>query len=313
MNLHVLNGDATLLPFKASGIVGDVIVWREIVSEGPVKDVENAELFKMRADFICKNFNESPKEYTLKVVEEFRKFDKISKYDEVFLWLEHDLVCQINLIFILKSLLLFEHKKLFVVLFYKDEKRQKKYKGFGALTAAEIIQISKYTVEINLKAQKFASDCWSAYAGADPFKIQQMLYQIPSEFPFLKSALTAHLKRFPSIYNGLNYPQQKLMELIAHGGMDISQIVYQFLKMDFAYGITDLIVTNMLKELSPELVTLKNPVKVTEAGVRILDGEADLLSLKESNHWIGGFHLHKGSIGIRWNETLKKIQLQPNY
>jgi hypothetical protein len=34
--LHVLNGDATLNVFERTSFEGDIMVWREVLSEGPV-------------------------------------------------------------------------------------------------------------------------------------------------------------------------------------------------------------------------------------------------------------------------------------
>jgi hypothetical protein len=36
--LHVLNGDATLFKFKKTGLPGDIVVWREVLSEGPINN-----------------------------------------------------------------------------------------------------------------------------------------------------------------------------------------------------------------------------------------------------------------------------------
>jgi hypothetical protein len=36
--LHILNGDATLSSFEQTGLDGDIMVWREVLSEGPVEE-----------------------------------------------------------------------------------------------------------------------------------------------------------------------------------------------------------------------------------------------------------------------------------
>ena len=56
MQLHILNGDATLRPFIESKIAGDVVIWREILSEGPAKNVSTQEFFQLRAEYIHQAF-----------------------------------------------------------------------------------------------------------------------------------------------------------------------------------------------------------------------------------------------------------------
>ena len=38
--LHILNGDSTRYGFEQTGIEGDIMVWREVLSEGPVEENE---------------------------------------------------------------------------------------------------------------------------------------------------------------------------------------------------------------------------------------------------------------------------------
>ena len=41
--LHVLNGDATAHPFASAGLPGDVAIWREMLSEGPLLAVPKSD------------------------------------------------------------------------------------------------------------------------------------------------------------------------------------------------------------------------------------------------------------------------------
>ena len=52
--LNILNGDLALTPFRASGLPGETLVWREIYTEGPLgTGSENPETFRrLRAHFL---------------------------------------------------------------------------------------------------------------------------------------------------------------------------------------------------------------------------------------------------------------------
>lgn len=98
--LHVLNGDATAYKFKASGIEEDFLVWREALSEGPVCPFQSEEAFwNLRAAFIHRSYGENRAVYEKKVISEFARLKEAARYDEITLWFEHDLFCQVNLLF----------------------------------------------------------------------------------------------------------------------------------------------------------------------------------------------------------------------
>ena len=50
--LHILNGDTTLPNLEKSGIKGEVVVWREMLCEGPVhKEVGSDDFWMNRCTF----------------------------------------------------------------------------------------------------------------------------------------------------------------------------------------------------------------------------------------------------------------------
>src|SRR5947209_1625921 len=49
--LHISNGDATDVP--GTGLARRVIYWRDILHEGPVPEVEPAELRRIRVDYLA--------------------------------------------------------------------------------------------------------------------------------------------------------------------------------------------------------------------------------------------------------------------
>src|SRR5688572_29658422 len=105
--LHILNGDATQQTFSAAGIPGDRLVWREVLSEGPVvDDIPEEEFWKRRADYLFKAYNEHQDKYTEDMNATLHRIDSVNEYGEVVLWFEYDLVCQVNLMYLLTRLLM---------------------------------------------------------------------------------------------------------------------------------------------------------------------------------------------------------------
>ena len=91
--LHILNGDATLQAFEQTGLEGDTMIWREVLSEGPLEEsISSGSFWKIRSEWICETFKETPGNYQEKVIDQL---DKLSEhYDEINLWFEFDLHCR---------------------------------------------------------------------------------------------------------------------------------------------------------------------------------------------------------------------------
>jgi len=100
--LHVLNGDSTAYLFRQTALPGEVLVWREMLSEGrvPVTD-DFAPFWQQRGDFLAKTYGFDRAEYERDVVNEAQRLLDFWQFDEITLWFEFDLFCQINLLYLL--------------------------------------------------------------------------------------------------------------------------------------------------------------------------------------------------------------------
>src|SRR5437879_2543803 len=102
--LHILNGDSTARSFEKTGLDGDILVWREILSQGPLQeDISSADFWKRRETWICKTFNDSVEHYHKYVVAPLQMLNEPCR--EITLWFEFDLHCQLNLLGVINMLL----------------------------------------------------------------------------------------------------------------------------------------------------------------------------------------------------------------
>ena len=99
--LHILNGDATANLFKETGLPGQVLVWREILAEGPATQTPDEKAFwRQRQEYITQSYQETTQNYHLKVLTELNRLQQLCRQqDEIILWFEHDLICQVNLVY----------------------------------------------------------------------------------------------------------------------------------------------------------------------------------------------------------------------
>lgn len=80
-------------------------MWREVLSEGLVDKIDTYhDFFYNRLKRINDTYNSELADYNRKVIYEFNKIKNATQYDEVILWFEFDLFCQINLVFFLDYL-----------------------------------------------------------------------------------------------------------------------------------------------------------------------------------------------------------------
>jgi len=99
---HILNGDALLEMFPED--LGTTIIARECMIDGPTNGKNVKEILNTRAKYLNASFGTDGGTYEEKVIPEFMQLDKIEKFDEINLWFEDDLFCQLNLWFVCSCL-----------------------------------------------------------------------------------------------------------------------------------------------------------------------------------------------------------------
>ncbi|GAB3936878.1 DUF1835 domain-containing protein [Larkinella terrae] len=310
--LHILNGDSTAVSFADANILGktdqaEVAVWREALSEGPVNaDVSLNELWDIRrAWHKVADEQPQPEKYNQLVVQEFEKIANPADYEEIYLWFEHDLFCQINLVFLLaqlgqRPLGTTRIKQVSVDSFPGVPF----FKGIGELNGAQLATLFLQAEELTQHELELALKVWNAYAGPDPLEIQKLLGADFGRLRFLKTALTLHLQRFPFTENRLNLIEHLLTATLMEGPMPESDLIGRFLKQDRVYGITDLSIGETIRQLNGKLwAYTEEGVGLTETGADIIAGRR---TLNPVERWLGGFY-QTGDSPYRWDRELEKL------
>ncbi|MBL4676552.1 MAG: DUF1835 domain-containing protein [Mucilaginibacter sp.] len=241
--LHILNGDSTLNGFERTGIDGDVMVWREVLSEGPLLEkINSAAFWKERAAWINQTFKEPADDYQQKVVEPLARLSE--NYQDINLWFEFDLHCQVNMLGVM--MLLSQHTDLTernIYLICPDSFPNKPdFRGMGELTGDELeylydnirVQLSEYDFEL-------ATEAWDIYIAKDTAALDQWLAteRFWGNLHSLKHAFEAHLKRLQTNAEGRNYIEQKLLDIYNGGVKDRPSIHQAFWKAEPVYGMGD--------------------------------------------------------------------------
>ncbi|MBS1500503.1 MAG: DUF1835 domain-containing protein [Bacteroidetes bacterium] len=252
--LHILNGDSTAHSFRETGLEGDMLVWREVFSQGPlIENISSADFWKKREEWICSSFKEKPEEYQKNVVD---PLDKLSEpYDEINLWFEFDLHCQANLVGVLNLLLKKTDLSLpAIYLICPDSFPGKEiFRGMGELNGEELEYLYD-NIRVQLDEPDFviAEKAWELYVRGNADEVEKWIAETHfwGNLHLLKAALEAHLGRLRFNDHGLNSVEQRLLDIYNNGNKTRQSIYRRFWDTDTIYGMGDLELDIYLANLS---------------------------------------------------------------
>ena len=258
--LHILNGDSTAYSFKDTGLDGDILVWREVLSQGPLlEDISSAAFWEKRSDWISKGFNEAPENYRKKVIEPLGKLSNI--YDEITLWFEFDLHCQINMLGVMEMML--KHTDLSIPKVYlvcpNEYPGVEDFRGMGQLNGKQLALLYDDRFRLNDWDFTLASQAWKLYVSGDDIALEKWINETTfwGSLHLLKPALQAHLKRVRINGAGLNKIEQTLLDIYNSGIKNKSAIYEVFWKTEKIYGMGDLEIDIYLQSLAnKQLITM---------------------------------------------------------
>jgi len=241
--LHIANGDCTAEILGKTSIPGDILVWRELLCEGPnCNEVGSDDFWKQRFTFFENEIGVSKLDYFDKTIKEILKIEDAPKGTEVVLWFEFDLFCQINLIALCSYILLNYRKdctfSLVCTGYVKGKDRLQSLSDFNIEEFSEL-----YENRINLSKTnlEFAFECWKVYVENDIEKLKSFNFK-HRKFMYLQEAINQHLKRFPTEI-GLDEIELKILEIIKSEALTDKEIVYELLiwqQNETVYGFGDL-------------------------------------------------------------------------
>jgi len=242
--LHILNGDATLNGFEETGLEGDILVWREVLSEGPLEEnIASGSFWKKRSEWIGQNFGENPGDYEEKVINQLGKFSE--PYQEFNLWFEFDLHCQINMLGVI--MMLSKRTDLSTPAIYlicpEEVGGVEDFRGIGELNGEQLEDLYDNT-RMQLGEPDFfvAAEVWKIYVKNNPAELKKYLAENNywGNLHCLKNALQAHLLRIEKNENRLNHIEQTLLDIYNNGVTDRQEIYRIFWKTSKIYGMGDM-------------------------------------------------------------------------
>lgn len=321
--LHVSNGDATDLP--GTGLAPRPVYWRDVLHEGPVPDVAAAELRAIRADFLFRAGADDRDEGTAMFVERDRTLEA-NRDGEYVLWFEADLYDQLQIIQILARLAeLGVPPRRVTLICIGEHAGIARFGGLGELTPDQLRELPLTNARARLTPAAFdlAVRAWAAFRAPTPAGLGAVAAERSPELRFLGEAFDRLRREYPSTRDGLSLTERRILAAVAGGATDAGTAFVRsaaretrpFLGDDWAFARMDAMARARVPLLAVDPdggpVDRHASVRLTDAGARVLAGEADHVALNGVDRWVGGVHLRGDAVRWRWDEGTESLVERP--
>jgi hypothetical protein len=313
--LHVTNGDSTARSLLQTSLVERIVVWRDVLHEGPVPDVGDAELRAARARFLADAGLDAQRR-------DFEQRDTAlaaGRDGEYLLWFEADLYDQLQIAQILARLAELRVPAERITLVCIGEYLGiAHFGGLGELRPDQLEALPEVAaVTLSADALALATRAWAALRAADPRGFAQIVAARSPELRFMPEAFDRLGREFPWTRDGLSLTERRLLAAIAEGAATAGEAFVRgatresrpYLGDTWAFVAIERVarVEVPLVAVGAGAIDRHTPVALTEAGRRVLDGAADHVALNGIDRWVGGVHLVGRSPGWRWDEGVEAI------
>ncbi len=288
--LHITNGDSFTSRLQSLQFKGDVITWREMLCEGKTLSTVGSESFwKTRFEFLHKNYKVSKSWFIEKTLKEYRSLCNHKQQDQIVLWFEYDLFCQINMLAVLSWLKQHRrHAEISLVCSGKVEDSPKLH-GLNELNDDKLMELYDNRKVLSQDDIEYADYIWQLYCSDNPIRLENQIANNDFQFEYLSDALKTHLKRFPTIKNGLNDLENHILEVAKNQKpKSKKELMGDLLTDQGFYGFGDTQYDRMISSLKP-LFSSFDPVKLTKKGLGVLKQEANYYSeIRDNQIYLGG-------------------------
>lgn len=289
--LHITNGDTTTQLLKKLGIKGEIITWREMLSEGKTTTEVGSESFwKNRFEFLKSSYKITKKTFIDYTLKEYRALCKHKQQDEVVLWFDHSLFCQVNMLAVISWLKRFRQGKKITLIQSGKIGNGTKLKNFSELTETQLKNLYKNRTQLTLDDIEHADYIWQLYCSENPLRLETA-YKINTTSPFvyLENAIKTHLQRFPSVENGLNKIENSILFTAQEKQFKTKdELINNLLATQQNYGFGDAQYLNQLNHLK-KLFSNFNPVTLSRTGKKVLENQINYYGKIRSDHsYLGG-------------------------
>ena len=329
--LNVVNGDAAADRIKGAGLAGDVLVWRDVLHDGPVPGgLSMSELSMVRAKFLAEGLDMDGAELQRNFLLRDAHLGSARDYDRVVLWFEHDLYDQLQ---ILQLLDWFAEnsigEKLWMICIDHFEGIDP-FHGLGQLTEDNFKSLVGTEVPVDAPMLDLGQKAWAAFRSDNPSAWAGLLEEDLTSLPFLSASVLRFLEEFPAPQTGLGRTERGILEVLESDEMGPGPLFQAVLLKEEAPFMGDWSFWRLVEELTsgpvpflttrsgkrfrhpPELeemdVFIAQLLKPTDEGRAVLAGGADRVALGGYHRWFGNVEMKSGEVVWRWDPSTKLLK-----
>lgn len=319
--LHVVNGDATAARLAPAALPGELLVWRDILVEGPADVGASIDaLAERRAPWLARRFGIPADEYVANGRMQRAGLVRAVAEDEIVLWFEQDLFCAANLGYVAAWVERARPRARVSLVFPADP--------LGAAAPAALTALFAARRALSPSDVARAASWWHAYAASVP---PPHVTAGDGDLAFLDRAWRLHLARFPSVATGLGVVETAALAAAGDGVRTFGD-VFRATSADprmRAHGLSDVQLAAVLLALADglaPLVRIRIPgmaadsagtlsaqaittwtVSVTDDGRAVRDGLRDRLDAQALDWWLGGVRLEGRHVRWRWDDERERL------
>ena len=305
--LHITNGDGFTSRLQSLQLKGDIITWREMLCEGKTLCSVGSESFwKTRFEFLNKNYKISKSWFVEKTLKEYRSLCNHKQQDHIVLWFEYDLFCQINMLAVLSWLKTHRrHAEISLVCSGNEDETEKLY-GLNELSDEKLLSLYEKRTVLSQDDIEYADYIWQLYCSDNPIRLENQIANNDFQFEYLSDALKTHLRRFPTIKNGLNELENHVLEVAATmKPKSKEELMKELVTNQGFYGFGDTQYERIVTTLKP-LFRSFDPVKLTKKGMEVLNEETNYYSqIRDNQMYLGGSLKYNFLYNTETNRILK--------
>lgn len=290
--LHIVNGDSLTEQMQELNLPGEVVVWRELLCEGPTRQKLDSEFFKIRKEFLKDTYDISPGNYEERFIAEVEKLKTIKDYDNVVLWFEFDLFCHINMLAAISCLLEKEHDAPISLVCSKKLEGEKEFLPLSQLSTKELKNHYENRIELNTEDIEVALLIWELYCGNNPMKLKPQI-KVATNFEYLSSCIRAHVERFPNSKTGINTLERNILKLIeGHEIKSQNHLLGYALQYQGYYGYSDNQMERLISKLSLFFKVESDRLVLSENGQLALEEKKNFYRDLKNEDYFGGAKMY---------------------
>jgi len=288
--LHITNGDSFTERLQQLPLKGDIITWREMLCEGKtLSNVGSESFWKTRFEFLNKNYRISKSWFVEKTLKEYRSLCNHKQQNQIVLWFEYDLFCQINMLAVLSWLKTYRrYAEISLVCSGKEDDTDRLY-ALNELSDTQLLELFENRKILTQDDIEYADYVWQLYCSDNPMRLENLMDFGNFQFDYLSDAIKAHLQRFPTIKNGLNALENHILHVaVDQKPKSKKEFTGRVLTNQGYYGFGDSQYERLISNLRPLFSSL-NPVRLSQKGKAVFAKKENYYSaLRNDDDYLGG-------------------------